>query len=154
MISICQGGKIMSRVIDMDKISEVLLADGWHTVTQINNKSTFCLEPHEYIRDRAPAAEGLQFTGATWLEEKDDAQFYCPLTAILAVKIKGQGAGITSVQQRKDRQGFWRRFHSISKSAHSILFWRMKQREFMTPSSLSPNLRLWMFVGITHVPSC
>jgi hypothetical protein len=105
----------MSRVIDMDKISEVLLADGWHTVTQINNKSTFCLEPHEYIRDRAPAAEGLQFTGATWLEEKDDAQFYCPLTAILAVKIKGQGAGITSVQQRKDRQGFWRRFHSISK---------------------------------------
>jgi hypothetical protein len=105
----------MSRVIDMDKISEVLLADGWHTVTQINNKSTFCLEPHEYIRDSAPAAEGLQFTGATWLEEKDDAQFYCPLTAILAVKIKGQGAGITSVQQRKDRQGFWRRFHSISK---------------------------------------
>jgi hypothetical protein len=48
----------------------------------------------------------------TWLEEKDDAQLYCPLTAILAVKIKGQGAGITSsVQQRKDRQGFWRRFH-------------------------------------------
>lgn len=142
----------MSRVIDMDKISEVLLADGWHTVAQINNKSTFCLEPHEYIRDRAPAAEGLQFTGATWLEEKDEAQFYCPLTAVLAVKIKGQGAGITSVQRRKDRHGFWRRFHSISKSAHSILFWRMKQREFMTPSSLSPNLRLWMFVGITHVP--
>jgi len=114
----------MSRLIDMDKISEVLLADRWHIVAQINNKSTFCLEPHEYIRDRAPAAEGLQFTGATWLEERDDAQFYCPLTAILAVKIKGQGTDITSVQRRKDRQGFWRRFHSISKSAHSILFWR------------------------------
>jgi hypothetical protein len=33
------------------------------------------------------------------------------LTAILAVKIKGQGAGITSsVQRRKDRHGFWRHF--------------------------------------------
>jgi hypothetical protein len=108
----------MSRVIDMDRISEVLLADGWHTVAQVNNKSTFCVESHEYIRDRAAAAEGLQFTGATWLEEKDDAQLYCPLTAILAVKIKGQGAGITSsVQRRKDRHGFWR--HAFSKKMKS-----------------------------------
>jgi hypothetical protein len=51
----------MSRVIDMDRISEVL-PSGWiaHTVQGQYSNLLFVLV-HEYIRDRAPAAEGLQF---------------------------------------------------------------------------------------------
>jgi hypothetical protein len=96
----------MSLAIDVDKVSNVLLADGWHTVKfGADGKSTFKFDDYVYIRNRggkesAPEivlergeCQGVPPIGATWLEEQFSAEaevVYCPITAILAVKIKGQ----------------------------------------------------------------
>jgi hypothetical protein len=95
----------MSLAIDVDKVSDVLLADGWHTVKfGGDGKSSFNFDDYVYIRNRdgkgsAPEivlergeCQGVPPIGATWLEETLSAQVevYCPITAILAVKIKGQ----------------------------------------------------------------
>jgi hypothetical protein len=94
----------MSLAIDVDKVADVLLADGWHTVKfEADGKSSFKFDDYVYIRNRggkesAPEivlergeCQGVPPIGATWLEEKFGAkvEVYCPITSILAVKITG-----------------------------------------------------------------
>jgi hypothetical protein len=77
----------MSLAINVDKVAEVLLTDGWHTV------ESFTLNSYEFIQVRegkeplvlhGAGQSGVCSTGATWQEK--GASFYCPLTAILAVR--------------------------------------------------------------------
>ena len=95
----------MSLEIDVEKISEVLLADGWHTVSAVGDgRSSFGLdvyefrEPHGQQPDPRPnaaqqAKEGTEQhgarTGARWTES-DGSRVFCPVTSILAVKYAGQ----------------------------------------------------------------
>jgi len=76
----------MSIAIDTDRITDVLLADGWHMVAG----ESFDLDSYEYVceeqlvhaggRDRLITATGFTFTDDT------GAQISGPLTAILAVR--------------------------------------------------------------------
>lgn len=78
----------MSLNIEVDDVQQVLLADGWHTVAH-DSFEIDAYEFHHLERDRllGGVAEGVCSTGAVWTE-KDGAQVYCPLTAILAVRTK------------------------------------------------------------------
>jgi hypothetical protein len=92
----------MSLEIDVEKISEVLLADGWHKVSAVGDgRSSFGLEIYEF-REAKPATqespvpqtkEGQEQTasrsGARWTES-DGSRVFCPVTSILAVKYAGQ----------------------------------------------------------------
>ncbi len=76
----------MSLAIDVNRVDQVLLADGWHRVA---NRS-FDLDAYEFMHeDRAVLTGGqvslVPSTGATWAEA-DGSVVACPLTAILAVK--------------------------------------------------------------------
>jgi hypothetical protein len=90
----------MSLAIDVDRITHVLLADGWHKVVG----RSFDLDSYEYIQKsdehepgehqsqpipllRGGAVAGIPSTGACW-NEAGDIRLSCPLTAILAVKEK------------------------------------------------------------------
>lgn len=79
----------MSLLIDIDRVTEVLLADKWHTV----DNGSFSLDAYEFIEEGEGGKKivlhgggqgGVCSTGATWQEKS--ASFYCPLTAILAVR--------------------------------------------------------------------
>ena len=98
----------MSLAIDVDKITGVLMADGWHEVTKRQDgKSSFCMDAYEYLWYRGPdrhdpelclggGAEPLiPATGACW-SEKGDITVFCPMNAILAVRYGGS-------KGRKDR---------------------------------------------------
>jgi hypothetical protein len=85
----------MSLAIDVHRVTQVLLADGWHKVDfDDGGNSSFTLDAYEFIqkRETGKASEtlhgggqgGVCSTGATWQEK--GASFYCPLTAILAVR--------------------------------------------------------------------
>lgn len=85
----------MSLAIDVDKVSEVLLADGWHQVKFVDGESTFEIDAFEYIRKHEgrtdpDVRQGVPSTGAMWFDVKANAQVYCPLTSILAVMVKEQ----------------------------------------------------------------
>ena len=78
--------------IDVHRIAEVLLADGWHIVAS----SSFNFTPYKYFEQhgRTPhpvleggryTAESISSTAATWTET-DGARVFCPFTSILAVK--------------------------------------------------------------------
>lgn len=76
----------MSLAIDVDKVQEVLLADGWHAVAG----HSFSLDSYEYLHQDfvllgGGQVEGISSLGATW-RQHDGATIVCPLTAILAVK--------------------------------------------------------------------
>lgn len=88
----------MSLAIDVDRVREVLLADGWHQV--VNN--SFEMDAYEYERseERKPGGgdAGMRLgggvedlvpaTGATWVERNAQGHarsVFCPITAILAV---------------------------------------------------------------------
>lgn len=78
----------MSLSIDVDKVTDVLLADGWH---RVRDKS-FGLDSYEYLWGErvqlgGGQVEGVPSTGATW-KEPDGAIVYCPITAVLAVKMR------------------------------------------------------------------
>ena len=78
----------MSLFIEVDDVQAVLLADGWHTA----KKNSFELDSYEFHHGKTPrllggVAEGVCSTGAVWTE-KDGAEVYCPLTAVLAVRTK------------------------------------------------------------------
>ncbi len=85
----------MSIAINIDLVTEVLLADGWHTVTD----DSFNLDSYEYIHgdlysdrgvtillgggtDRLVPATGFTFT------DKTGHRISGPLTAVLAVRQK------------------------------------------------------------------
>lgn len=86
----------MSLAIDIDKVSDVLLADGWHHVKFADAKSTFAIDAYEYIQNRSEGrdpivelgggqCEGVPSTGATWFDADLNKQISCPLTSVLAV---------------------------------------------------------------------
>jgi hypothetical protein len=88
----------MSLEIDVEKISEVLLADGWHTVSPVGDgRSSFGLDIYEFRQPQQDAAqqtkegqeEGGAQSGARWTES-DGSRVFCPVTSILAVKYAGQ----------------------------------------------------------------
>jgi len=91
----------VSLAIDIDKVSQVLLADGWHDVS----RSSFDLDSYEFVQnvdDDGPLphgskaeslvllaggkVQGIPSTGATW-RESDGSKMYCPVTAVLAVRV-------------------------------------------------------------------
>jgi hypothetical protein len=89
----------MSLAIDIDKVSDVLLADGWHHVEFAKGKSTFVIDAYEFLEQRGEGRDplvhvgggsvaGVTSTGAEWLERESGKSYVvtCPLTAILAVK--------------------------------------------------------------------
>ena len=85
----------MSLAIDVDNVSAVLLADGWHTVAD----DSFLLDSYEFIWSGALAHgggnSGVCATGFSFIEDfdhnageayhGDPARVSGPLTAILAV---------------------------------------------------------------------
>jgi hypothetical protein len=84
----------MSLVLDVDRVSAVLLADGWHNVAfDPEGASTFYLDAYEFIRGNevvhAGGASGVCSTGATWLDKDGGFYIACPLTAILAIRTIG-----------------------------------------------------------------
>jgi hypothetical protein len=89
----------MSLAIDIEKVSDVLLADGWHHVEFAKGKSTFIIDAYDFLQHREEGREplihvsggtvaGVPSTGAEWLEHESGKSYVvtCPLTAILAVK--------------------------------------------------------------------
>jgi hypothetical protein len=88
----------MSLEIEADKISDVLLADGWHHVEFAKGKSTFGIDAYEFLEHRGEEREtalvgggtvaGVPSTGAEWLERQSGKSYVvtCPLTSILAVR--------------------------------------------------------------------
>ncbi len=77
----------MSLAIRVDDVQEVLLSDGkWHVVKD----KTFDLDAYEFkdgdkIVLARGSVQGVKDTVAKWKEEGDSV-FFCPLTAIQAVK--------------------------------------------------------------------
>lgn len=74
----------MSLYIDVDKVTEVLLTDGWHTVAD----SSFNLDSSEYhygdMLLHGGGNSGVCATGFTFIDDQGKTLFD-PLTAILAV---------------------------------------------------------------------
>lgn len=79
----------MSLAIEVDDVTAVLLADGWHTVA---NKS-FALDSYEYVwgaDDQVMHGGGnsaICATGFTFTTENGSTMVAGPLTAVLAVRI-------------------------------------------------------------------
>jgi hypothetical protein len=76
----------MSLAMDVAQVAAVLLADGWHKV------DSFGLGAWEFVQE-AHEGGGKTWTcseGATWQEK--GLSFYCPLAAILAVRLRAQNA--------------------------------------------------------------
>ena len=75
----------MSLRIDVDKISAVLLADGWHEVVD----QSFALDAYEYVHneDTIHKGGGGNVTSTGFCFKDDTGSSMCgPLTAILAVR--------------------------------------------------------------------
>lgn len=75
----------MSLRIDIDKVTAVLLADGWHTV----DDASFDCDAYEFMSGDGELVHGGGQSGvcATGFGfNSEDARIYGPLTAILAVK--------------------------------------------------------------------
>jgi len=107
----------MSLEIDVEKVSEVLLADGWHKVSPVGDgRSSFGTDVYELLQPKpenqeSPATQANELknsdgqsqldhgdnqqknlaspAGARWTEA-DGSRVFCPLTSILAVKYAGQ----------------------------------------------------------------
>jgi hypothetical protein len=82
----------MSLAIDVNRVSAVLLADGWHKVSLFGDgRSSFDIDAYEYLEDGnlrlgGGVCQGVVTTGAVWFER---GQEVCvPLTSILAVKLR------------------------------------------------------------------
>lgn len=74
----------MSVGIPIEKVSEVLLQDGWHSVQE----KSFKVVSYEYTDGQRVIVGGqaVPTTGASWCEASGE-QVTCPLTSILAVKL-------------------------------------------------------------------
>jgi hypothetical protein len=96
----------VSLEIDVEKISEVLLADGWHKVSPVGDgRSSFGLDVYEFQEShsqekpeprqnadpqaKAGQEQSASRSGARWTES-DGSRVFCPVTSILAVKYAGQ----------------------------------------------------------------
>ena len=80
------------RTLTIDKVSAVLLADGWHELKD----NSFEIDAYEFLDSNnlilgGGTAEGVTSTGAGWTEVNGQ-EVYCPLTSILAVKYRGASA--------------------------------------------------------------
>jgi len=80
----------MSLYIDIDKVSSVLLADGWYSVFELS----FDVDAYEYLQrtDNDPFKDKLLHgggTGATWKLPTGE-RICCPIDSILAVREKPQ----------------------------------------------------------------
>jgi hypothetical protein len=77
----------MSLAIDVDTVTHVLLADGWHPVLG----DSFHTDAYEYVWQGEMVAHGdgqtVPHTGAGWTET-NGVDILCPLNAILAVRAK------------------------------------------------------------------
>lgn len=93
----------MSFEIDVEKISEVLLADGWHKISAVGDgRSSFGLDVYKFHEgmaleksesrqnsgQREEGEEQSSAAGARWTES-DGSRVFCPVTSILAVKYAG-----------------------------------------------------------------
>jgi hypothetical protein len=79
---------LMSLEIDVGKVEQVLLADGWHKVAD----HSLALDSYEFVHKGqvllgGGQVTGIPSTGAEW-RELDGSICACPLTAVLAVKWK------------------------------------------------------------------
>lgn len=96
----------MSLWIDVDKVKEVLLSDGWHTVEKESfDTDSYELHHGEHVVVAGGSVPGVPHTGATWLELAQGyggttgdyyRRVWCPLTAILGLRsvvIAPQGSG-------------------------------------------------------------
>jgi hypothetical protein len=77
----------MSLSIDIQKVSAVLLADGWHAILP----GSLDLDGYDFVRQNdvvltGATTQGLPAIGARW-KEAGDLIVVCPVTAILAVKL-------------------------------------------------------------------
>lgn len=87
-------------MIDVDRVSEVLLADGWHAVQKksFGVGAWFFGENVDHEYDEFPYddvyKQSVDKNCASWLETVDgrEVQVTCPLSAVLAVREPG-GAG-------------------------------------------------------------
>lgn len=76
----------MSLAIQIEKVTEVLLADGWHSVSS----GSFDLDAYEYLDDavliHGGGANGVCATGFSFREIDEPGRVVGPLTSILAVR--------------------------------------------------------------------
>jgi hypothetical protein len=76
----------MSLAIDVDTVVAVLLADGWHKVTD----GSFELNSYEFVHagptvHSVGKVQSVPTIGTTWVEA-DGTIVSCPLTSVLAVR--------------------------------------------------------------------
>jgi len=90
----------MSLAIDIDRIQFVLLADGWHECAWMQKESSFSIDAYEYVQRRGAGKDPYMLLGGaeerlipsrgfSFIDAEDHLQLCGPLTAILAIKIKG-----------------------------------------------------------------
>lgn len=87
----------MSLLIDMDRVTEVLLADGWHEVARYKNGvSSFDGDAYEYKwssngRDMYVTfgeGSGVTYEGFSFQDAKTGDRIAGPFTSVLAVREK------------------------------------------------------------------
>jgi hypothetical protein len=77
----------MSLCIDVDRITSVLLADGWHEVYGFSfDVDCYEMIQHHPDKDRNDNILLTDGMGAMWLESKGTATMYCKVSSILALK--------------------------------------------------------------------
>ena len=57
----------MSLAIDIDKVSDVLLADGWHHVEFAKGKSSFVIDAYDFLEHRGKENRSPTLAGASLL---------------------------------------------------------------------------------------
>ena len=91
----------MSLAIDVNKVTHVLLADGWHEVVwdKVSKTSSFDTDAYEFVQGREGDKESISLfdggqskevistTGATWHDADSETIIVCPLNAVLALKV-------------------------------------------------------------------
>jgi len=82
----------MSLAIDTEKVAEVMLPDGWHTVA----KGSFTLDAYEYEEDGKTlfrgGHDGLPLPATGFVFTDDNGQAICgPISSIRAVKLSKAG---------------------------------------------------------------
>jgi hypothetical protein len=90
----------MSLAIDIDRVTAVLLADGWHIVDTMNQSgqivSSFSTDAYEFVEHTSNEDEGrvmrvaggdgkiVGYTGVYFASQGEN--YYCPLSAVLSVR--------------------------------------------------------------------